>query len=87
MYQAAAAQGWKHAGMPWPVIRMLGLVVPMLREVARMYTRAQRVVADGTPAELTGALAGRSLIVQAAIYGRAIDERVATTFFEGLQLP
>jgi len=28
-----------------------------------------------------------SLIVQAAIYGRAIDERVATTFFEGLELP
>jgi hypothetical protein len=27
------------------------------------------------------------LIVQAAIYGRTIDERVATTFFEGLELP
>ena len=32
----AAARGWRHGGMPWPVIRMLGLVVPMLREVARM---------------------------------------------------
>ena len=28
-----------------------------------------------------------NLIVQAAIYGRTIDERVATTFFEGLELP
>jgi hypothetical protein len=27
---------WRHGSMPWPLIRMLGLVVPLWRELARM---------------------------------------------------
>lgn len=43
---------------------------------------------DGDPMRMQAVHAVRgSLIVQAAIYGRAIDDRVATTFFEGLELP
>jgi nucleoside-diphosphate-sugar epimerase len=30
------ARGWRHGGMPWGVIRVGGLVVPMWRELARM---------------------------------------------------
>ncbi len=33
---AAPARGWRHGRMPWPLIRALGLVVPMFRELARM---------------------------------------------------
>ncbi len=32
----APACGFRHGGMPWPLIRMAGLVNPMLRELARM---------------------------------------------------
>lgn len=32
----APAHGWRHGRMPWPVIRALGLFVPMWRELARM---------------------------------------------------
>jgi len=28
--------GWRHGRMPWPMIRALGVVVPMWRELARM---------------------------------------------------
>ncbi len=30
------ARGWGHGRMPWPLIRALGVVVPMFRELARM---------------------------------------------------
>jgi nucleoside-diphosphate-sugar epimerase len=30
------ARGWRHGGMPWPLLRIAGLVVPMLRELSRM---------------------------------------------------
>ena len=30
------ARGWRHASMPWPLIRAGGLFVPMWRELARM---------------------------------------------------
>ncbi|MBL0920214.1 MAG: hypothetical protein IBJ14_16040 [Hydrogenophaga sp.] len=41
----------------------------------------------GEPVRVRAVHAARgTLLVQAAIYGRAIDERVADTFFEGLQL-
>ncbi len=33
---AKATPGWRRAGMPWGVMRLLGLVMPMLREVTRM---------------------------------------------------
>jgi nucleoside-diphosphate-sugar epimerase len=29
-------RGWRHGGMPWGVIRAIGLVHPMMRELARM---------------------------------------------------
>ena len=29
-------RGWRHAGLPWPLVRALGLVHPMSREIARM---------------------------------------------------
>jgi nucleoside-diphosphate-sugar epimerase len=29
-------RGWRHGGMPWGVIRAIGLVVPLMRELARM---------------------------------------------------
>ncbi|HSC65430.1 MAG TPA: NAD-dependent epimerase/dehydratase family protein [Caldimonas sp.] len=32
----APARGWRRAGMPWPLIRALGVVVPLWRELARM---------------------------------------------------
>lgn len=32
----APARGWKHGRMPWPLIRALGIVVPLWRELARM---------------------------------------------------
>ena len=32
----APARGWRHGRMPWAVIRAIGLVVPMWRELARM---------------------------------------------------
>jgi hypothetical protein len=42
----------------------------------------------GEPTRMRAIHATRgSLIVQAAIYGGAIDDRVAVTFFEGLELP
>lgn len=30
------AGGWRHGRMPWPLIRVVGLVLPMWRELARM---------------------------------------------------
>lgn len=30
------ARGWSRGGMPWPLIRAMGLVVPMMRELAAM---------------------------------------------------
>ena len=32
----APAGGWRRGGMPWPLIRVAGLFVPMLRELSRM---------------------------------------------------
>ena len=32
----APAKGWRYGRMPWPLIRTVGLVVPMWRELARM---------------------------------------------------
>jgi nucleoside-diphosphate-sugar epimerase len=32
----APARGWRRAGMPWPLIRGAGVVVPLWRELARM---------------------------------------------------
>jgi nucleoside-diphosphate-sugar epimerase len=32
----APARGWRHGSMPWGLIRALGVVVPMWRELARM---------------------------------------------------
>jgi len=32
----APARGWRHGAMPWLLIRALGIVVPMWRELARM---------------------------------------------------
>jgi len=32
----APARGWRHGRMPWPLIRAMGLVLPMWRELARM---------------------------------------------------
>jgi len=32
----APARGWRRAGMPWPLIRVAGVVVPLWRELARM---------------------------------------------------
>ena len=32
----APARGWRHTGMPWPLIRLGGVVVPLWRELARM---------------------------------------------------
>ena len=32
----APAGGWRHGRMPWPLIRAIGLIVPMWRELARM---------------------------------------------------
>jgi hypothetical protein len=32
----APAAGWRHGRMPWPLVRALGVVVPMFRELARM---------------------------------------------------
>ena len=32
----APARGWRRSGMPWPLIRIAGLVVPLWRELARM---------------------------------------------------
>jgi nucleoside-diphosphate-sugar epimerase len=29
-------RAWRHGGMPWPLLRIGGLVVPMLRELSRM---------------------------------------------------
>jgi hypothetical protein len=41
----------------------------------------------GEPVRVRAVYAARgTLLVQAAIYGRTIDERVADTFFDGLQL-
>ncbi len=30
------ARGWRHGGMPWPLLRAAGLFVPMQRELSRM---------------------------------------------------
>jgi len=30
------ARGWRHGSMPWPLLRVAGVFVPMLRELARM---------------------------------------------------
>ena len=30
------ARGWRHGRMPWPVMRILGVFVPLWRELARM---------------------------------------------------
>ena len=32
----APARGWRHGRMPWPLIRAVGLVLPLWRELARM---------------------------------------------------
>ena len=32
----APARGWRHGRMPWPLIRAVGIVVPLWRELARM---------------------------------------------------
>jgi len=32
----APARGWRHTGMPWPLIRLGGVVVPLWRELARV---------------------------------------------------
>ena len=32
----APSRGWKHGRMPWPLIRAVGLVLPIWRELARM---------------------------------------------------
>jgi nucleoside-diphosphate-sugar epimerase len=32
----APARGWRHGTMPWPAIRVLGVFVPLWRELARM---------------------------------------------------
>ena len=32
----APARGWRHGRMPWPLIRALGIVVPLWRELASM---------------------------------------------------
>lgn len=33
---AAPARGWRRGGMPWPIIRAMGLFVPMMRAIAEM---------------------------------------------------
>jgi nucleoside-diphosphate-sugar epimerase len=33
---AAPARGWRRGGVPWPLVRVMGLAVPMLRAVAEM---------------------------------------------------
>ena len=33
---AAPARGWRRGGVPWPLFRVMGLVVPMLRAIAEM---------------------------------------------------
>ena len=30
------SRGWRHGGMPWPLLRVAGVFVPMLRELSRM---------------------------------------------------
>ena len=47
----APARGWRHGGMPWPLIRVAGLVVPLWRELARMsYLWRVPHALDGTQA-------------------------------------
>ncbi|RYZ11285.1 MAG: epimerase [Comamonadaceae bacterium] len=46
---AAPTRGWKHRGMPWPLLRMGGLLVPMWRELAEMsYLWARPHALDGS---------------------------------------
>ncbi len=48
----APARGWRHGRMPWPVIRAVGLFVPMWRELARMsYLWRVPHALDGTALE------------------------------------
>ena len=32
----APSRAWRHGGMPWPLLRIVGLVVPLWRELAKM---------------------------------------------------
>jgi len=32
----APAHGWRHGAMPWPLVRIAGLVMPLWREIAKM---------------------------------------------------
>src|SRR6185503_7119722 len=32
----APARGWRHGAMPWPLVRIAGVAVPLWRELARM---------------------------------------------------
>jgi len=33
---AAPARGWRHGRMPWPLVRVAGLVIPLWRDLAKM---------------------------------------------------
>jgi hypothetical protein len=32
----APTRGWRRSGMPWPLLRIAGVVIPLWRELARM---------------------------------------------------
>jgi len=62
------ARGWRRSGMPWPLLRIAGVVIPLWRELARMSylwrvahaldgTQLARRCPELTPTPLTTALA------------------------------
>jgi len=66
------ARGWRHGGMPWPLLRIAGVVVPLWRELARMsYLWRVPHALDGTR------LAGRCPALPSTPLGTAVAESLA----------
>ena len=66
------ARGWRRSGMPWPLIRAAGVVVPLWRELARMsYLWRVPHALDGTR------LARRCPALQSTPLGTAVAESLA----------
>jgi nucleoside-diphosphate-sugar epimerase len=66
------ARGWRRSGMPWPMLRIAGIVVPLWRELARMsYLWRVPHALDGTR------LAKRCPALSSTPLGTAVVESLA----------
>jgi len=91
----AALAGWRRASLMAlkadPALADAAVVppAPMVKGASQaLGLQAEGTDHRGSPMRMRAVHATRgTLIVQAAVYGPTIDERVAATFFEGLQLP